>query len=183
MLCLVASLTKFSSSSSSSSFGCKWVRRRFCHVMDFQCEVLLILTICNHLRKPPRNIMSRATEYLGPETTSGKYVMGERLQFWCWKCVTVKSNITVGYPSLNFRITVEWKWEVLTKLTKTSGWIIIDFHFGYMVGNLVSPLFKGPLTYFIEGRSPSRQKWRFSFSRYLNGTFPWRDGSIKALVS
>ena len=38
----------------------------------------------------------------------------------------------------------------------------------------------GPIIYFIECRYPSRG---FAFSRCLNGTFPWRKCSVKALES
>ena len=40
---------------------------------------------------------------------------------------------------------------------------------------LKSLYIKGPIVYFIEGRSQSRHLNRgFAFSRCLNGTFPWR---------
>ena len=44
---------------------------------------------------------------------------------------------------------------------------------------------RGPIIYFIEGRSPSRPKRRFSvlhLIRCLNWTFSWRKSSVKALV-
>ena len=42
---------------------------------------------------------------------------------------------------------------------------------------------RGPIIYFIEGRSPSRHKRRFCIYVACAWTFPWRKCSVKVLVS